>query len=89
MIQANQEKIMVKLDAHHGRTEDLMEVSWDNDGLYRKDGGHGISTVRSRDQGTSGEDTTDWKDLACAVVICISAEIGDGAIIKCSHESCV
>jgi hypothetical protein len=27
MIQANQEKIMVKLDAHHGRTEDLMEVS--------------------------------------------------------------
>jgi hypothetical protein len=31
----------------------------------------------------TGEDTEDWKDLACAGVI------NDGTVINCSHKACV
>jgi hypothetical protein len=42
--------------------------------------------LRGRYQGTTREVTADWEGFACSVVIYKSVEIGDGAIIKCSHE---
>jgi hypothetical protein len=48
-----------------------------------------ISTVRSRCQGTTGEDTEGWKmRRGCSVDLWI-VEISDNAVIACSPESCV
>jgi hypothetical protein len=41
-----------------------------------------------RYQETSSEHSADWENLACALVICKSVEISDGAIIKCNFKSC-
>jgi hypothetical protein len=63
----------------HGRLcqEDLSAWSWR------------ISTVRSRHQGTAGEDTADWKRLSRCCGDLWIVEISSGAVITCSSAWCV
>jgi hypothetical protein len=49
-------------------------------------GSGGIAIVRNRYLAITSEDTVGSKDLACDLR---SVEMGDGAIINCSYESCV
>jgi hypothetical protein len=52
----------------------LEAASWGT-GTVREPRGRGTSTVGSRYQATTGEDTADWKDLLRAVVNCSVCEL--------------
>jgi hypothetical protein len=67
-----------------------LEESWKGAAIQRglERGSWRISTVRSRYQGTAGEDTAGWKRRGVCCGDLRNVEISNGAVITCSLELC-